>query len=254
MCASSCAWFCIRRYSVANCGARGPLRRADRSHEARPFVMRADRDRQPSIVVVAARPASVGAVRRRRRFLRAPSRRRLLASVDRHVEQRRTDQADQSLELREVDELSLTRLPLAPQAEQCRHRTGEPGGRIRVRVAETGGPALFVGHIQGEAGERLQSGAEADVAGARPGVSEPRHAEADDIGLDFNQAGVIHPPLTHDAGGKVVDHQVADFHQPMGDFDRAGGRHVERDRKLVAVEIAVDSDRRSRYSRTCAPP
>src|SRR5579885_3250337 len=95
-------------------GIDGPLRIAERVREALPLGLRAHGDREPAIVVTVARTTAVDAVGRGRPLLRAPSGRLLLAAVDGDIQQRRSGQARERLELRKIDELAAARALAMP--------------------------------------------------------------------------------------------------------------------------------------------
>ena len=146
------------------------------------------------------------------------------------------------LELRKIDELAVTGALAMPQRDQRRQRAAVAAGHVGVGVAIAGGLAARVGHHARESRQRLQGRPVADVVGSRPGMSQPRHADADDVGFDFRQARVIHPPHPHHARREVVHHQIAYRGQPARELDAARLGHVDRGRALVAMQFALESD------------
>src|ERR1700687_4683282 len=73
-------------------------------------------------------------------------------------------------------------------------------------------------------------------------MSEARHADANDVGLDRFQAFVIHPPTAHHARGEIVHYDVALRGDCARQLDAARMLHVERDREFVAMQVALQAE------------
>src|ERR1700722_4437170 len=72
-------------------------------------------------------------------------------------------------------------------------------------------------------------------------MSQAGHANAYDIGLERAQTLVIHPPTAHHTRREIIDHEITLLCQPPRDVDAARIRHIDRDRKLVAMQVALQA-------------
>ena len=129
-----------------------------------------------------------------------------------------------------------------PERDQRRQRAAIAAGHVGVRVAEAHRRAARVGHHAGDIPPALQRRSIADVARRGPVCPKPRHTDADDIGLDFRQARVVHPPHPHHPSREIVHHQVAYRGETARQFDSARIVHIDRDRAFVAMQFALESD------------
>src|SRR5208283_2154918 len=206
-----------------------------RSAERAPFVLGADRDRDP--LVVAGR--AIGFVRRHHEVVITVAHR----FAPRHFvhQQPFRHQRERGLELRLIDILSLARERAPGQRRQDREGPKDASIGIGIGDPDFGRIAVAIAGAKEHPGSRGGGGAIADKAFERTGLAIAGHRDHDEVRLELAQLVVTEPELVHHAGGEVVGHDVAMLDQLAGDRDRVRIGEIHQDAFLaliVLVEVA----------------
>ncbi len=117
-----------------------------------------------------------------------------------------------------------------------------PPAHVGVGISVARRLAVGLGHHQRVSGERLERGTVTYVARARAGMPEARHADADDAGIDFRKARVIHPPSAHHASREIIDHEIGFRGELAREFDPARIAHVDRGGEFAAMQVALEAE------------
>ena len=109
------------------------------------------------------------------------------AAIDRVVEQRFGHQAQHRFQHRQVDVLSCS--GSRPMDKSGHHGDGpeHPGGRIRISQPTAARAPARIAVEQGEAGRRLNQGAETQVAAVRSGLTVSRHRQHHEVGPELGE-------------------------------------------------------------------
>src|SRR5581483_9645671 len=93
-----------------------------------------------------------------------------------------------------------------------RHQHGEcaaiAAGHISVRIPPSCRLSFWMPHEQGVPRQGLQRWTITNVVFLGSSMTKARHADGNDVWFDFSDALVIHLPIVHDAGAKVVDDNI----------------------------------------------
>src|SRR5450830_1504045 len=123
--------------------------------------------------------------------------------------------------------------------EQCRKDSlagKDAAAEIRDRNADAHRrPAGFAGdrHM---AADRLNVDVERGIVFVRAGRAKTGDRTLDDAWVDAAQGRVVDLQAFEHAGPKIVDHDVADFHQVVKDTAPGLGLEIDDDALLIAVE------------------
>ena len=125
-----------------------------------------------------------------------------------------------------------------PQGHQHGQRAAVAAGHVRVRIAPAGRLVTGVTHLERIAGQSLERRSVADIILVRSGMPKAGHGNRNDIGLDFFEALIVEPPVTHDPCAEIVDHDIRDSREFLGDLNPARIGHIDNRTLLTAVQIA----------------
>ena len=116
-------------------------------------------------------------------------------------------------------------------AEEGVAAADEVGGE----AAEDAGVAGRIGGGGGDAAEQIDDAMESGEVLERAGASKGGDGEVDDVGPDAADVVVGQAELVGDAGGEVLDDDVADRGELLGDGEPFGDADVEDEAALVGV-------------------
>ncbi len=148
------------------------------------------------------------------------------------------DEVGRHVEHRQLDVLPLPRA--VPVGERGDHGEGRVGAGERIARPRDVGRAVPVAGDPRQSRHLLHARRKAGTVPPRAVEPEAGHAHHDDVGAHLPEPVVGEVELLEDAGGEVLDDDVARRRQPQQQLTAAGVRQVERDVALVEVDGEVD--------------
>ena len=119
-------------------------------------------------------------------------------------------------------------------------RKGEEGGvHPGQRVTGTprcGGQAVGIPGEPGQSGELFHRHRESDPVAPRAVEPEPRHADLDDLLVEFAQLLVTQPEVLHHPGGEVLHHHVGLGDHPAEKCSSFLGSEIKCDRAFARID------------------